>query len=180
MDSRSIPIWHHYCFYSIDKKILAIFLLWKGDYFLYLVVFQSWALGGGKKKKLATWLSDKNICSILVDREKDRTGYRCVCQARLHARITRRLIDKNEMKSLLKGNYSFYTTMIWSQLISNRNVCLFQGFGTVVCLSPKYWSVSICGDPHRSWHPFMKSLAGAYLEVQIGIRIFCCHGSYEQ
>ena len=133
-----------------------------------------------RQKKLATWLSDKNICSILVDREKDRTGYRCVCQARLHARITRRLIDKNEMKSLLKGNYSFYTTMIWSQLISNRNVCLFQGFGTVVCLSPKYWSVSICGDPHRSWHPFMKSLAGAYLEVQIGIRIFCCHGSYEQ
>ena len=134
------------------------------------------------------WRQEKKTCNLTVwqkymfnlGRQRERTGYSSVCQARLHARITRRLIDKNEMKSLLKGNYSFYTTMIWSQLISNRNVCLFQGFGTVVCLSPKYWSVSICGDPHRSWHPFMKSLAGAYLEVQIGIRIFCCHGSYEQ
>ena len=49
--------------------------------------------------------------------------------------------------------------MFWHLRIGK--VCLFQGFAAVVCLSPDR-RVGICGDPHRSWHPSMNSLAGAY------------------
>ena len=74
-----------------------------------------------------------------LGRQRERTGYRSVCQARLHARITRRLIDKNEMKSLLKGNLFIYNHDLKPNYFKQEQFLLSCQLPTLNTQGEQFW-----------------------------------------